>query len=564
MKVLFQIFLGFLLCGLFFLGCGGSGGGGDDDDAPIDENTEIELSLELYDSITNEITNTISSTSPGELRISLETIDGTPLDGRLISVTTTKGTLSPLDGSVLTDSGGTAVIEIDPGIATGAGELSVSYDSEITTIAFQITSSTGGNISSINFISSDPKTISLAGTGGISRVETSKLIFQVMDEFGVPVEGEQVDFELSTTVGGITLSAENGITNSDGNVSVSVNSGTIHTSVRVTVNIYSDPLISTISDEIVISSGVPDQDSFSLSLETFNPEAWNYDGVEVEITIRAADHFNNPVPAGTMVAFTTEGGSIDPSCQTDETGACSVTWRSQAPRLDNGRVTILATAIGDESFIDSNGNGWYDATEPLVTDLPETFRDDNDNTTFDDGWEEFLDFNSDGIYTPANGIYNGVLCSDDAKQTEDGTTELVHVRDSLRLNMSESHARISFSDMGGNPINQVNLTSATGVSSQTVIVTIGGYYNNLPMPYETTISAETSNGDIDGTSSWTEPNNPSPSPSQYLVALKREESPNKTSSGFLTITVTTPKENLTEARLPVVDDVAVDDEEDSQ
>lgn len=558
MKVLFQIFLGVLLCGLFFIGCGGSGGGSDnggESDTTIDENTEVTLSLELYDSITNEATNTISSTSPGELRISLETITGTPLDGRLISVTTTKGTLSPLDGSVLTDSGGTAVIEIDPGIATGAGELSASYDSEITTIAFQITSSTGGNISSINFISSDPKTISLAGTGGSGRVETSKFVFQVMDEFGVPVQGEQVDFELSTTVGGITLTAEKGVTNSDGNVSVSVNSGTVHTSVRVTAALYSDPSISTISDEIVISSGVPDQDSFSLSTETFNPEAWNYDGVEVEITIRAADHFNNPVPEGTMVAFTTEGGSIDPSCQTDETGACSVTWRSQAPRPDNGRVTILATAIGDESFIDSNGNGWYDATESLVTDLPEAFRNDNDteNTTFDDGWEEFLDFNSDGSYTPANGIYNGVLCSDDAKQSGDGTTDLVHVRESLVLNMSGSHALISFSDMGENPINQVDLTSTTGVSSQTLIVTVGDF-NNLPMPEGTTISAATSNGNIDGTGSWTEHSNASPFPSQYFVTLKREESANKTSFGFLTITVTTPKGNKTEQILSIVDD----------
>jgi len=555
MKVLFQIFLGVLLCGLFFLGCGGSGGGGDnggDNDISIDENTEVELSLELYNSKTNEVTNTISSTSPGELRISLETIDGTPLDGRLISVTTTKGTLSPSDGSVLTDSNGVAIIQIDPENATGAGELSASYESETTTIAFQITSSTGGNISSINFISSDPKTISLAGTGGIGRVETSKLIFQVMDEFGVPVQGEQVDFELSTTVGGISLTAENEITNSEGNVSVSVNSGTVHTSVRVTAALYSNPLISTVSDGIVISSGVPDQDSFSLSTETFNPEAWNYDGEEVTITIRASDHFNNPVPAGTMVSFTTEGGSIDPSCQLDETGACSVTWRSQNPRPFDGRITILATAIGDESFTDLNGNGRYDATD-FFEDLPEAFRDDNETDDHDNDSEEFLDFNSDGIYTPANGIYNGVLCSDDAKQSGDGTTELVHVRESLVLNMSGSHALISFSDIGGNPINQVDLTSATGVSSQTVIITVGDY-NNLPMPDGTTISAATSNGDIDGSSSWTEPSNASPFPSQYLVNLKREESANKTSFGFLTVTATTPKGNKTEQILSVVDD----------
>lgn len=102
------------------------------------------------------------------------------------------------------------------------------------------------------------------------------------------------------------------------------------------------------------------------------------------------------------------------------------------PRPSDGRITILATAIGDESFTDLNGNGRYDAMD-FFEDLPEAFRGDNENGLYDDGMEEFLDFNSDGVYAPENGIYNGVLCSDEAKQSGDGTTELVvsgfkHVR----------------------------------------------------------------------------------------------------------------------------------------
>ena len=77
--------------------------------------------------------------------------------------------------------------------------------------------------------------------------------------------------------------------------------------------------------------------------------------LRIRVQVLAADHFNNPVPNGTAISFTTEGGAIDGSCLTDD-GGCSVTWRSQRPRLPDGRFTILATAIGNESFLDSERN----------------------------------------------------------------------------------------------------------------------------------------------------------------------------------------------------------------
>ncbi|MFW8341613.1 hypothetical protein ACOICY_29205, partial [Klebsiella pneumoniae] len=72
------------------------------------------------------------------------------------------------------------------------------------------------------------------------------------------------------------------------------------------------PLISSQSSVLVISTGKPDQDSFSLSAETLNAEGWDVDGTAVKVTARLADAFNNPVPDGTAVYFTTEGGAITP------------------------------------------------------------------------------------------------------------------------------------------------------------------------------------------------------------------------------------------------------------
>ena len=165
----------------------------------------------------------------------------------------------------------------------------------------------------------------------------------------------------------------------------------------------------TLTTPVSTSTGIADQDSFSLSASVLNPEGWDIDNTEVTLLILAADHFNNPVPDGTAIFFTTEGGQVDSSCQT-ATGQCSVTWRSSDPRPSDGRVTILATAIGEESFVDLNGNNVLDNTDNY-SDRREAFRDDNENGVHDVGTEEFRDFNSNGMYDPADNEFNGALCN---------------------------------------------------------------------------------------------------------------------------------------------------------
>jgi hypothetical protein len=97
--------------------------------------------------------------------------------------------------------------------------------------------------------------------------------------------------------------------------------------------------------------------------------------VNVAVTARLSDHFHNPVPDGTAVYFTTNGGAIQPSCTTVG-GACTVNWISQNPRPQNGpisllgRPTILVYAIGEESFVDANGNGVADAGPCSAVSIP--------------------------------------------------------------------------------------------------------------------------------------------------------------------------------------------------
>jgi hypothetical protein len=188
--------------------------------------------------------------------------------------------------------------------------------------------------------------------------------------------------------------------------------------VKVTATVTSAPQpISTQSSQLTVTTGIPTDASFSLAVGCFNIEGWDFDGVTTSVTARLGDRFQNPVPDGTAVTFTAEGGNIQSQCTTSTTqvegGVCTVNFRSSNPRPPEGRVTLLAKAIGEESFVDVAANGAFDPADSF-TDIAEPFRDDNEDGSYQAG-EDFFDFNNDLSRTPADGLFNGVLCNDPAR-----------------------------------------------------------------------------------------------------------------------------------------------------
>jgi len=459
------------------------------------------------------------------------------------------------------------------------------------------------SVGSIFFLEALPEVIRLKGTGG---TEASTVKFKVMDKNGIPVSNQRVNFSLNTEVGNITLDPEFATTNGQGIVQTVVNSGSISTSVRVTAIVAgSTPVISSQSNQLVISTGLPDQDSFSLSASNLSPEGWDYDGIEVDVTARLADAFNNPVPDGTAVSFTTEGGVIAPSCLTVN-GACSVKWTSQNPRptgdtlaiqgkepsLDaelgqpyGGRVTILATAIGEESFPDTNSNGRFDASEVAnflskkdvsgnPYDLSEAFVDHNEDRIFNPsvaGGEEggdaevFTDFNSNGVYDQADGLYNGSLCQLDANGSKHAGCAVantsLNVRASLVLVMSGSDAMASIPLITDSCVddktnadvcdglNDNNTIDIIGKSTGGVTIIIGDLHNQ-PLPSGTVITFTPSAGSLASKGSFTVASSNDNGAGKYSVLIKGADQPD---AGTLVIEALTKKGVLTQiATIPVV------------
>lgn len=392
---------------------------------------------------------------------------------------------------------------------------------------------------SISFVSADPTVIALKGIADENRPSTSIVKFLVKDVLGNAVQGVRVNFTLEGTTGGVTIAPASAETDSDGIVQAVVAAGRVPTTIIVRATV--DGLdISNVSSELVANTGLPDQNSFSLSADIINPEGWNYDGVEVVFTIRAADDYNNPVPDGTSISFVTEGGTIAGSCETND-GACSVTWFSNNPRPDGsegfssgedraGRVTVLATTLGQESFTDLDGNGLYDDTDILLTDIPEAFLDANENGEWDtDEWH--LDPDSDGLYTEANGIYNGYLCNDSTACTDN----LRHVSDSMVLIMSTSFADID--------IDHSAITFNTEQDTDMVTFTIADMNGNS-MPNGTKVEVTlSSNAETDSETTYTINNSTEPFVFSIVVASSSSFEPSEV--GVLQVKVTTPKNNIT-------------------
>ncbi|MGA1823355.1 MAG: hypothetical protein ACMUIP_01740 [bacterium] len=411
-------------------------------------------------------------------------------------------------------------------------------------------------INSIEFISATPSAIALKGTGGPSRSEVSRLVFKVVDDYGHPVPDEVVEFTLSTRIGGLSLANYSDRSNMEGLVQTTVNAGDMSTHVRVHARLRdSTDGVTIVSDALTVSTGLPDQDSISLGPTIYNPEAWNYNNETVEIVFMAADHFNNFVPDGTVVYFSTEGGSIDDSCTLTD-GVCSVTWRSGNPRPDDGRVTIVAFCIGEESFKNNDNNGLFDPNDlfdPNTDDMSEPYLDANQNDKWDPG-EQYWDYDGSKNFSEGNGVYNGSLCSDGA----DCSTDLVYVWAEIKpLIMSGSWADVSFDKVNGDgTIIDPNIDgidfSDEGIARVRISI---ADVNNNSMPYGTKIELSTTNGELVSETNYDVPNAIGP----FTIAALLEPSDDEKTIGVLQVKVTTPKGNKTSASIIVSDGTVTDD-----
>lgn len=450
---------------------------------------------------------------------------------------------------VLTQSGVAAASYTDKGcgvadIITASVALGGSIVTQTGTIT--VLPATAG---SIKFVSADTTHIALKGTGGLGRQEFATLKFEVSDNTGNRLAGRLVDFTFSdsnttSTVGGLALNPGSATSAADGTVTTLVSAGTLPTSVRVVATVRgSSPLLTTLSNLLVISTGVPDQRHFSLATVTGNCEGRDVDGLCSYVTATLGDHFGNPAPDGTAVNFTAEGGVIGASCVTASlSGTCTVLLRASNPRPANGRVTVLAYTLGEEDLFDANGNNVYDSGDTFTDKSPDIFRDDNENGSWTPGEACIGPNTNTTCSTSGDGLYNGVLRSPQLP-----SAQALYVKAQLVQLFSGSNALINF-------VPSALVCPAGGTA--TVQVTVTDEIGNI-MPAGTTIDFSALFGTGAGTvlpASIKVPNVVL-AVGQALIVPSYTATvacPSPIASGQLFVTVTTPTTaTITKASIPI-------------
>ncbi|MEW6989936.1 Ig-like domain-containing protein [Colwelliaceae bacterium 6441] len=407
--------------------------------------------------------NTISA--GGTLGLSIELVD---IEGNYINTPTSVSFTSNcvlngnanIDETVFSIKGkaGATFEDIDCAGTSGAEDVIVASvtSNGVTNTASATINISSEQLGSIEFVSAKPTTIVIQGSGG---QETSTLTFLVKSALGNVLAQQNVEFSLDSSVGGISLSRTSGFTNSQGLITTQVSAGTVPTVVRVTAKASMEVngetvTVQTQSNELSVNTGLPEQASMTIAATVLNPEASTI-GEESVIRVWLADSFNNPVPDGTTVNFTTEGGNIGSSCYT-VSGNCAVTWKATEPYLLDHRSTILATTIGHETFFDSNGDNVFDdsdgnaVTNAFVdsgfgrqtalasgfVDMTEAWRDDDEDNVKDATETKFFDANGDGEFSLADGKFNGPQC---IGTKCDSNAKKATLRKALVLIMSNAH-----------------------------------------------------------------------------------------------------------------------------
>ena len=214
---------------------------------------------------------------------------------------------------------------------------------------------------SIQFYSADPvdKSIVIQGQGGLLRKETATLKFRVFDTAGNALPGRTVTFEKTDPAAKIVLNVSASITDSNGEVTTTVNSGSTPLSFRIKAALQDDTTISTLSDSIVVSTSTPVQRAFSLSMTDGNLEGLTFDASgnapSATVMVAIGDQFGNPVSDGTPVVFQTNVGVVGTAskggCNTVN-GSCSVDFRAQEPRIPtpNQPSTVCNGALGSSDI----------------------------------------------------------------------------------------------------------------------------------------------------------------------------------------------------------------------
>jgi len=229
----------------------------------------------------------------------------------------------------------------------------------------------------LNSVSSDAIVVRESG-----QTETADFTFEVQDSSGRPINlahATNVKFSIASGPGGGESIAPTTVkTDANGLATATLQSGTKAGVVKVIAQIdRKNFTIRSTPVSIAIHSGLPDAAHFGVAPDQLNFAGYNIFGLTDKITAFVGDKYGNIVSPGTVVYFTTDGGQIEGSAQTDELGRATVDLVSNNPKpnhptLGKGFATITAKTVDENDQQISTQTTVLFSGSPVISNVSPT------------------------------------------------------------------------------------------------------------------------------------------------------------------------------------------------
>ena len=384
-----------------------------------------------------------------------------PISGATIAFSTTLGTVA---ASAVTSPSGVATVAYTAPSSSGVAVVTADYTTPTSAHVTATASITLPQLAQVNLVSQQ---FAVMGALGSGFQEANELTFQLIDTANQTYPaGVTVSFEhgrlgnsyIGASAAGCsaTTCTDAAVTDSQGKAKVILHSGSVANVVSVIARAQAggSALLSATAGNIAIVGARATGAEITIDCSPKNIPALTsqdctnstYSGPDSKVTctVTLADRFKNKLGVSTVVSYLTEAGAAGPPPSTpayDTTKAPAQqvnlgrtsdvvdTFGAKLPAdvvpflgeeshslaLDactshvernprDGLVTVIASVRGEEGFVDSNGNGLFDAGEPFI-DMAEPFVDYNDNGVRDPN-EPFIDANSNSTWDGPNGVWD--------------------------------------------------------------------------------------------------------------------------------------------------------------
>jgi hypothetical protein len=298
--------------------------------------------------------------------------------------------------SATTDNNGAFTVKFP---MTGTKELQVitvkaSYTADTTTVV-----ATSGSVTNmpaiklmplVDAIAGEPasifivsQTLDAIGVTESGSPETAKIVFEVQDSSGIPIDLEHavtVNFRFGAAPGGGEILAPGTAkTDASGQVMVNLTSGTVAGAVQIIAEIdFKGEKIVSKPVNIAIHGGLPDLTHFSIGTDLANYPYYHKLAGKVKVTALVGDKYTNPVKPKTVVYFYSDAAVIQGSALTTESGTADVTLLSGNPLPNDptdgpGFFYIHARTINEKEEIISAKTRVLFSGYPTVSVSPNSF-----------------------------------------------------------------------------------------------------------------------------------------------------------------------------------------------